>query len=162
MEDHVVGMPTKRVQERDNILESYATTRSKATHKDQPQKGREELRQKKWTKKHARARVLAKEGIPKENDPDYDRNDFQHDISEEVQTQLHDLTDKLNQNEELTIAKEEHLDSKANTTPNHKPIGYSIVDIMKNHPANITVWELLQDNPAYRKQQEILLTGKKR
>lgn len=87
VKDDVVGRPTKRVQEQDKVLETYATTRSKTAANEKSRKDTKEPQLKKAAKKQNSTRIPGKEGIPKEDDPAYDRYDpkyFQPDISGEV------------------------------------------------------------------------------
>lgn len=58
--------------------------------------------------------------------------------------------------------EEKRTEQRLKATPTPKPEGYDIVEAVKNQPANITVGELLQDNPTYKKQLRTLLTGKRR
>lgn len=109
-------------------------------------------------------------GEPREQDPTYDWYDpkyFVKDVSSEVKQYIEELTTKHPPTTPV-VTREPFGNMKSYETKSvsrtnlKKGGGYDIVDVGRNHPANITVGELLQDNPAYRKQLKSLLMGSQR
>ena len=102
-----------------------------------------------------------KEGLPKELDPAYDRNDpkyFMKDISQQAK----DLIKEAQKEEEISSPQKATKSVKFEGVKVDEKMGYDILKDVSDTKANVTIGELLRENAAYRKQVRPLLTGRKR
>lgn len=94
----MVGTPTQRLKDRDKVLDAFVTTRSHAKEKggSLSRKGKKKNRSK--SSEHRKERRPTEEGLPKEMDPDYDRDNpkyYAPDIYEEVKAQIAEMMEKV-------------------------------------------------------------------